>query len=131
MQDTKNFNYFFSIKDDVLLIYREIKRVTHKAILNKTLKDTNYINKVIRKLVNNALKQIRFLFKKYLQKKIQLTQFKSAITIVLRKLNKKNYFNARTYRLIALLIMLNKILKFIISKYLRSVIEVCDTILNI
>jgi len=65
MQDTKDFNYFSLIKDDILLTHYEIKKVTHKAILNKTLKYTNYINKVMRKFVNNALKQIRFLFKRY------------------------------------------------------------------
>jgi len=70
MQDTKDFNYFFLIKNNVLLIYREIKRVTHKATFNKTSKHINYINKVIRKFVNNALKQIRSLYKKYLQKRI-------------------------------------------------------------
>jgi len=131
MQNIKDFDYFSLIEDDVSLTYREIKRVTHKATLNKTLKYTNYTNKVIRKLVNNASKQIRFLFKRCFQKKIQLTQFKSAITIVLRKLSKKDYFNARAYKLIALLDTLNKILKFIISKRLRSVVEVYDTILNI
>jgi len=66
MQDTKDFNYFSFIKDNVLLIYCNIKRVTHKAIFDKTSKYTNYTNKVIRKLVNNASKQIRFLFKRYL-----------------------------------------------------------------
>jgi len=131
MQDTKDFNYFSSIKDDILLIYREIKKVTHKIIFNKILKHTNYTNRVIRKLINNASKQIRSLFKKYLQERIQLIQFKSAITIVLRKLSKKNYFNVKTYKSIVLLDTLNKILKFIILKRLRSVVEIYDTILNI
>jgi len=72
MQDIKDFNNFSSIKDNVLLIYCEIKRVTHKATLNKTSKYIDYTNKVIRKIVNNALKQIRFLFKKCLYKRIQL-----------------------------------------------------------
>jgi len=85
----------------------------------------------MRKLANNASKQIRFLFKRCFQEKIQLIQFKSAIIIIFQKLNKKDYFNAKTYRLIVLLNMLNKILKFIISKRLYSVIEICDTILNI
>jgi len=62
--------------------------------------------------------------------KKKLIQFKSAITIVLRKLDKKDYFNTKTYRLIALLNTLNKILKFIISKRLRSIVKICDTILN-
>jgi len=131
MQNTKDFNYFSSIEDDALLIHREIKRVTHKAIFNKTSKHTSYTNRIIRKFVNNALKQICFLFKRYLQEEIQSTQFKSATTIILRKLNKKDYFNARAYKLIALLNTLNKILKFIISKRLRSVIEVYNTILDI
>jgi len=56
MQDTKNFNYFSSIKNNVLLIYCEIKKVTHKVILNKTSKYTNYTNKIMRKFVNNASK---------------------------------------------------------------------------
>jgi len=66
MQDTKDFNYFSLIKNNVLLIYREIRRIMHKIILNKTLRYINYTNKVMRKLVNNALKQICFLFERYL-----------------------------------------------------------------
>jgi len=66
MQDIKDFNYFSSIKDNVLLTYREIKRVTYKTTFNKTLKYTNYTNRVMRKFVNNALKQIRSLFERYL-----------------------------------------------------------------
>jgi len=65
MQNIEDFDYYFSIKDDILLIYREIKRVTRKVIFNKTLKHTSYTNRVMRKLVNNASKQIRFLFKRY------------------------------------------------------------------
>jgi len=56
MQDTKDFNYFFSIKDDVLLIYREIKRIIYKTTFDKISKYTNYTNKIMRKLINNALK---------------------------------------------------------------------------
>jgi len=73
MQNIENFNYFFSIEDKVSLIYREIKKVTYKIILNKISRYIDYINKIMRKLVNNALKQIHLLFKKCLQKKIQLT----------------------------------------------------------
>jgi len=66
MQNTKDLNYLFLIKNDILLIYREIKRVTYKVIFDKTSKYINYTNKVIYKLVNNVLKQIYFLFKRYL-----------------------------------------------------------------
>jgi len=65
MQNTKDFNYLFLIKDNVLLIYCEIKRVTYKTTFNKTSKYIDYTNKVIYKFVNNVSKQIRFLFKRY------------------------------------------------------------------
>jgi len=66
-----------------------------------------------------------------LQKKIQLTQFKSMITIVMWKSDKKNYFNAKIYKLIVLLDTLSKILKFIIFEHLWNIIKVCNLILNI
>jgi len=66
MQNTKDFDYYFLIEDNILLTHCEIKRVTHKTTFNKTLEYTNYTNKVMRKLINNASKQIRFLFERYL-----------------------------------------------------------------
>jgi len=66
MQDIKDFDYFFSIKDDVLLIYRKIKKVTYKTIFDKISRYIDYTNKTIRKFVNNVLKQIRLLFERYL-----------------------------------------------------------------
>jgi len=56
IQDTKDFNYFFLIEDDVLLIYREIKKVIYKTIFDKISKYISYTNKIMRKLVNNASK---------------------------------------------------------------------------
>ncbi len=53
------------------------------------------------------------------------------ITIMMWKLNKKNYFNAKIYKSIVLLNTLSKILKFIIFEHLWNIIEVCDLILNI
>ena len=47
------------------------------------------------------------------------------------KSNKKNYFNAKTYKSIMLFNTLSKILKFIIFEHLQNVVEVCNLILNI
>jgi len=62
MQNTKNFEYLLLINDEFFLMYCEIKQVTYKTTLNKTFKQTNYINKVMRKFVNNVLKQVCSLF---------------------------------------------------------------------
>ncbi len=47
------------------------------------------------------------------------------------KSDKKNYSNAKIYKLIVLFNMLSKILKFIIFKHLWNVVKVCNLILNI
>ena len=50
---------------------------------------------------------------------------------MLRKLNKKNYMKSLLYRLIALLNMLNKILKSIMLKRFRYIIKILNIFLNI
>ena len=84
----------------------------------------------MRKLVDDVSKQVRFLFERYLQENIQSIQFKNTITIILRKLDKKNYSNAKVYKSIAFLDILNKILKSIVSKHLYYIVEITNTLLN-
>jgi len=131
MLNTEDFKYSFSIENDTSLIHCKIKKVVYKMMFNKTSKHTEYTNKIMRRFVNDASEQIHFLFEKCLQKRIQSTQFKSVITIVMQKSDKKNYFNAKIYKSIVLLDMLSKILKFIIFKCLQNIIEACNLILNI
>ena len=56
--------------------------------------------------------------------------FKRVFTIILRKLEKKNYTKSSSYRLIALLNTLNKVLKLIISKRIRYVVETLKMLSN-
>ncbi len=118
MLNTEDFKYLLSIENDISLMHCKIKRVVYKIMLDKTSRYTEYINKIMCKLVDDASKQIRSLFKRCLQKRIQSTQFKSTITIVMWKSDKKNYFNAKIYKSIVLFNMLSKILKFIIFEHL-------------
>ena len=131
MLNTEDFEYSFLIENDVSLTHCKIKRVVYKMMLNKISRHTKYINKIMRRLVNNTSKQICSLFEKCLQKKIQSTQFKSVITIAMQKSDKKNYFNAKIYKSIVLFNTLSKILKFIIFKRLQNIVEACNLILNI
>ncbi len=61
---------------------------------------------------------------------MQLFYFKKTITIMLRKSRKKNYFKLLFFRLIALLNILNKILKSIILKHLCYVVKTYNTLSN-
>jgi len=48
----------------------------------------------------------------------------------MQKSDKKDYFNAKTYKSIVLLDTLNKVLKFIIFEHLQNIIEACNSISN-
>jgi len=54
MLNTINFKYSLSIEDDASLMHHEIKKVIYKATFNKTLKHTKYINRIMRRLVNDT-----------------------------------------------------------------------------
>ncbi len=54
MLNTENFKYLLSIENDVSLMHRKIKRVIYKMMLNKTSRHTEYINKIMRRLVNDT-----------------------------------------------------------------------------
>ena len=54
MLNTEDFKYLFSIENDVSLIHCKIKRVIYKMMLNKTSKHTEYINRIMRRLVDDA-----------------------------------------------------------------------------
>lgn len=58
MQDTKSFEYSFLIENNVLLTHHEIERIAYKTTLNKISKYTKYTNQIMRKLIDDALKQI-------------------------------------------------------------------------
>jgi len=73
MLNTEDFKYSFLIENDASLMHCKITRVIYKMMFDKILKHTKYINKIMRKLVDDALKQIHFLFEICLQKKIQST----------------------------------------------------------
>ncbi len=61
---------------------------------------------------------------------MQSSYFKKTITIMLRKLSKKNYSKLLFFKFIALLNTLDKILELIISKHLRYIVETYETLLN-
>ncbi len=54
---------------------------------------------------------------------MQLFYFKKTITIILRKLEKKDYLKSSFFRFIILLNTLNKMLELIILKRLRYVVK--------
>ena len=56
MLNTINFKYSLLIENDASLMHHEIKRVIYKVTSDKTLKHTKYINRIMRRLVDNTSK---------------------------------------------------------------------------
>lgn len=62
--DIKNYTYSKFMFDDDSLSIRKIKHAIYKTTSNKTSKQNNYINRIIRKFVNTKAKQMRSLFER-------------------------------------------------------------------
>ena len=131
MNDIEKFVYFSSTDDDETMTRREIMKIVYKISLNKVSRINEIINKALRQLARIIIKQICSFFDKCIKKDIQSSHFKKVFIIMLRKSNKKNYTKSSSYKSIALLNMLNKMLKLIVSKRLWYVVEALSTFSNI
>ena len=131
MNDIEEFIYSSSTSDDKAMTRREIMKAVYKINSNKTSKVNEIINKTLRQLARIIIEQIRSLFDKCIKKNIQSSHFKKVFIIMLRKSSKKNYTKSSSYKLIALLNTLNKMLKLIMLKRFRYAIEALSTFSNI
>ena len=131
MKDVAKFDYSSSINDETSMTRREMMKIIHKINLNKTFEINEIINKTLRQFVCVVVEQIRFFFNRCIKKKIQSSHFKKIFTIMLRKLRKKNYSKSSSYKSIALLNTLSKMLKSIVFKRIRYVVETLKTFSNI
>ena len=131
MKDAAKFDYFLSIDDEASMTRREMMKIIHKINSNKIFKINEIINKTLRQLARVVIKQIRFFFDRCIKKKIQSSHFKKIFIIMLRKSRKKNYSKSSSYKSIALLNTLSKMLKLIVFERIRYVVETLKTFLNI
>ena len=116
MKNVEEFDYFSLVENETSMTRREIMKIIYKINSNKTFEINEIINKMLRQLIHVIIKQIRFFFDRCIKKKIQSSHFKRIFTIMLRKSRKKNYAKFSLYKSIALLNMLDKVLKSIIFK---------------
>ena len=131
MKNVAKFDYSSSVDDEASMTHREIMKIIYKINFNKIFEINEIINRMLRQFTRVIVKQIRFFFDKCIKKKIQSSHFKKIFTIMLRKSRKKNYSKFSTYKLIALLNTLNKMLKLIVFERIQYVVKTLKTFLNI
>ena len=78
MNDIKEFFHLSLANDEKTIINQIIIKVVYKINLNKIIKINEILNRVLQQLVNVVIKQIRFLFDKYIKENIQSLHFKKS-----------------------------------------------------
>ena len=70
MKNVIKFDYFLFIDDKTSMTRHEIIKIIYKINSNKIFKINEIINKMLRQLARVIIKQMYFLFNKYIKKKI-------------------------------------------------------------
>jgi ribonuclease HI len=102
---------------------REIREAIMKAPANKAPGADGIPNNVLHKAINQILVHLEHLFNACLQIGYCPEHFKTSTTIVLRKLGKESYQEAKSYRPIALLSTLGKAMESVLASRISYCVE--------
>ncbi len=115
--------YIAAMSFNSVLLQDEMRQMIWRVKVNKASNAFEISNRALQVSLTELNLILINLFNAYVTHKYHSKQFKKAQTIVLRKLKKSNYIDLKTYWLIALLNIMNKILKLIMIKRLSDVTE--------
>jgi hypothetical protein len=91
-------------------------KIIKRIVFNKISNLDEIINKLLKICAFIMMQLLTSLFVVCIQQTYQSKAFKKVNIITLKKIDKKDYTTSKTYRSIALLNIIEKILKFIMSK---------------
>ncbi len=112
------FNVVFESKK--VISKNEIRQTIKKSKSNNVSRSDKILNKVFKLLVKKLMFMLMNLFKIYAEQNYHSRCFKKTHIIFLKKSNKNNYTNLKTYRLIAFFNILEKTLKSIIVRRINN-----------
>jgi hypothetical protein len=104
----------------------EIMQIIKCYKSNNVLKFDDISNKILKILCAKIMLSLINLFRAYVELNNHSFCFKVTHIIALKKLNRKNYSNVKTYKFIILLNTLNKILKSIITRRIDNLTKTHD-----
>jgi hypothetical protein len=112
---SKSF-YFHFIEYFLNITKRKMLKIIKRIVLDKISNLDKIINKLLKIYVFIIMQLITSLFVVCIQQTYHSKTFKKVNIITLKKIDKRNYTISKTYRSIALLNIIDKILEFIMSK---------------
>jgi hypothetical protein len=131
LNDTLKYRYFnVVIKTFENIIKEKILQTIKKCKLDNISKSNDISNKVLKLLINKLMSTLLRLFRVCATLNYHFRCFREAHIIALKKFNKSNYTNLKTYKFITLFNTLSKTFESIIIKRISNLIETHKFLLN-
>jgi len=112
---------FLTVSSDLRISENKVRQTIKRVKANKALNVLNILNKVLQTDLAELISILTNLFNVCVTYRYHSKQFKKAQTIVLCKSKKSDYTDSKIYRLIALLNIMSKALKLIMTKRLSNI----------
>jgi hypothetical protein len=123
--DMSSYNCFNFVSKSISFISKnEIKQTIKKCKSENASKSNDIFNRIFKMLVNKLMSQLMNLFRVYAKLNYHFRCFREIHIIILKKLEKKNYINVKTYKSIAFLNILNKTLESMIARRINDLTKI-------
>jgi hypothetical protein len=114
--DIKSSFYSTAIECSIIITENQIVRVIDRIALDKASRSNDILNRLIKTCSNTLIRLLILLFQICVVHDYLSKAFKTINIITLKKIDKSDYITSKTYQLIVLLNIIEKILKSIMSK---------------
>jgi predicted RNA binding protein with dsRBD fold (UPF0201 family) len=120
-----NFNYRDVVmKTTFLILKNEIRQIIKKCKFDNVSSSNEISNRILKILIKKLFSFLTSLFRAYVEHDYHSLCFREVNIIILKKSNKSNYTNFKTYRFIALLNTIDKAFEFIIAHKINTFAEI-------
>jgi hypothetical protein len=123
LDDIQKSFYFRFIKCSLSITKRKMLKIIRRIVFDKISNLDEIINKLLKICVLIMMQLLTSLFVVCIQQTYYSKAFKKVNIITLKKIDKRDYTISKTYQSIALLNIIEKILKFIMSKKISWIMK--------
>jgi hypothetical protein len=130
LNDMTSFSYRdVVVKTTSLISKDEIRQIINKCKFDSVSNSNEISNRILKILIKKLLSFLTNLFRACVEHDYHSLCFREANIIILKKSNKSNYTDFKTYKLIALLNTIDKAFEFIIARKINTFAEIHEMLL--
>jgi hypothetical protein len=125
--DMSSFNYSNFVSKSIFFISKnEIKQTIKKCKSDNASKSNEILNRIFKMLVNELMSYLVNLFRVCAKLSYYFRCFRETHMIILKKFEKKNYTDVKTYKSIVFLNTLNKTFESVIARRINDLTKIHD-----